>query len=110
MTDKDTDLTRLFVQSAEHPADEAFVSGVERRVVRERRLALAGRAALIAGGLLAAAALATPLARGVSAVGLTAGAISTLVSGLADTSFGWIALPAVSASLWLAFRAARRSA
>ncbi len=37
----DTDLIRLFAQTAELPQDEAFVAGVSRRIAARRRLAWA---------------------------------------------------------------------
>jgi len=61
MTDElDPGLRRLFAQTAEAPADEAFLAGVTAKTSRERRLALLARAlvwGLVLAAILAAAAM-----------------------------------------------------
>jgi hypothetical protein len=51
----DPGLRRLFAQTAEHPADDAFVAAVTARTARDRRLSLALRP--LAAGALSAATL-----------------------------------------------------
>jgi hypothetical protein len=50
---EDTDLARLFAQTADPSGSDAFVAGVTGRIARRRRLRLAAPTALIAALLLA---------------------------------------------------------
>lgn len=76
----DPGLRRLFASTAEHPADEAFVSSVTRRTSRERWLALIGRG--LASGLLYTAVLVV-LAM---ALGLVLDQSAKVISPLVDAS------------------------
>ncbi|HEX4096034.1 MAG TPA: hypothetical protein VHX64_04855 [Caulobacteraceae bacterium] len=76
----DPGLKRLFAETAEHPADEAFVSAVTRRTSRERRIIMLLRP--LAAGLLAALIL------GALAMGLAV-ALNEGRSVVADVAPSW---------------------
>ena len=80
----DPDLRRLFAQTAEAPADEAFVAGVARRTSRERRILALVRP--LAMGLVMAAVLAV-LASGLGLLlSQSQGVVTTLVRA---SPLGW---------------------
>ena len=82
----DPGLRRLFAETAESPADEAFVAGVTARTSRERRVMLVLRP--LAGGLLLAVILAA-LATGLGvALNQSRAVIAPLVSA---SPAGWAA-------------------
>ena len=90
MTDElDPGLRRLFAQTAEAPADEAFVASVTAKTSRERRLVMLGRTlawALIVAAILAAATmgLVTTLNQGLGKVAALVTASPTgMAAGLA---------------------------
>jgi hypothetical protein len=82
----DPGLKRLFAETAEPPADEAFVTAVSHRTSSERRILMVARA--LAGGLIATlviAALATGL-------GIALNESRAVVADLVDSSpMGWTA-------------------
>jgi hypothetical protein len=82
----DPGLRRLFAETAEAPADEAFVAAVTKRTSRERRFMMVARP--LAAGLVLAMILAV-LATGLGlALRLSQGAIMALVT---SSPLGWIA-------------------
>jgi hypothetical protein len=82
----DPGLKRLFAETAEPPADEAFVAAVTRRTSRERRLMMLLRP--LAGGLLASAVLAV-LA---TVLGLALSESQAAIADVVNASpVGWIA-------------------
>ena len=81
----DPGLRRLFAETAEAPADEAFVTAVAARTSRERRLMLVVRP-LVGGLVLALVLAAVSTALGL-AISQSQGMISALVSA---SPLGWI--------------------
>jgi hypothetical protein len=82
----DPGLKRLFAETAEHPADEAFVSAVTKRTSRERRIVMLLRP--LAAGLLAALILGA-LAAGLG-VALNEGR-SVVADVVTSSPIGWAA-------------------
>ena len=86
MSETDPGLRRLFAETAEHPADEAFVVGVTVRTSRERRIMMVVRP--LVRGLVAAAVLAI-LA---TALGLAFEHGQGVITAVVSTSpLGWVA-------------------
>lgn len=80
----DLGLSRLFAETSESPADEAFVAGVSARTSRERRILLVVRPLVVAlVGALIIAALATGL-------GLVVNQARPLIALLASSPQGWV--------------------
>ncbi len=77
----DPGLKRVFAQTAEAPADEAFVAEVASKTSRLRRWCVIGTAL---GLILVAIAVATGL-------GLAAASIGPIAAALSASPFGWIA-------------------
>lgn len=76
----DPGLKRLFAETAEHPADEAFVAAVTTRTSRE------GRIALIAWRLAPAVVIAVGLGALAIALGLALDQSARLISSLVSAS------------------------
>jgi hypothetical protein len=95
----DPRLKRLFAETAEHPADEAFVEAVAARTQRERHVGLA------AGRLAAAALPALTLGVVAAALGLAAQQSFTVVAPLLTASpTGMAASLALAAAGVVCFR------
>lgn len=79
-------LKRLFAETAEHPADEAFVAMVSRTTSRRRRLMALVRA--LGGGLL----LAVVVAALASGLGVALNQSRVMISAVIGPSpIGWVA-------------------
>jgi hypothetical protein len=79
----DPGLRRLFAETSDTPADEAFVQGVTARTSRERKLRWAGRGLIGVATLALLAVIATALA---PMLEKGAGSLTTLVS---TSPVGW---------------------
>ena len=79
----DPGLRRLFAETAEAPADEAFVQGVSARTARERRLGLLARVLIGLAAVLFVVLVGTAVA---PMLGKSAASITTLVTA---SPFGW---------------------